>query len=285
MYKKTFKILVILIIILSVIATLCGICSHQGEGNYPYETIRGKTILIHGYGIYKHMSKDVAIQGIAQDYITLFVGVPLLLIGLIGLGKRNLKIRLLLTGVLSYFFISYLFYLIMGMYNSLFLVYAALVCLTFFALVISLLSFDIEDISLKFKGEKPLRFAAGFLIFNVIMIALLWLGTIVPPLLDGSIYPDSLEHYTTLIVQGMDIGLLLPIALVSAILLLKKRPLGYLLVPVYTVFLSLMMTALTAKLIAMNMQGQSIIPAIFIIPLFAILAIGSSYASIKQIKT
>jgi hypothetical protein len=282
--NKTLTTLVILIIFLSLIATSYGIFSNSGEGNYTHESIRGKSIDIYGKGIYRHMSADVAIQGIAQDYITLFLGIPLLIIGLVGLKRRSLRSRFLLTGTIAYFFVTYLFYLIMGMYNYLFLVYATLLALSFFALAISLMSFNINDLSNSFETEKPLRFAARFLIVNVIMIALLWLNVVVPPLLKGSIYPDALQHYTTLIVQGMDLGLLLPIALVSAFLLLKKRPLGYLLVPVYTIFLSILMTALTAKLIAMGLQGQSIIPAIFIIPLFVLLAVGSSVTSMRAIK-
>lgn len=281
---KPLTILVIMIIILSAVAASFGIFSHDGGGNYSYETIRGKTITIYGQGIYKHMSNDVAVQGIAQDYVTLFIGISLLIIGLVGTLKGSLRWRLVLSGTIGYFFVTYLFYLTMGMYNYLFLVYAALLALSFFALATTLLSFDVEKLKSSYSTEKPLRFSAGFLIFNVVMIALLWLSVILPPLIDGSLYPDGLNHYTTLIVQGMDLGLLLPICLVSAILLIKKKDLGYLLVPLYTVFLSLMMSALTAKLIAMGLQGQSIIPAIFIIPTFALLAIVSSVVSIGKIK-
>ena len=279
--QKTLTTLVILIIFLSIIATSFGIFSNGGEGNYSHESICGKSVNIYGNGIYRHMSADVAVQGIAQDYITLFVGIPLLIIGLVGSRRGSPRARFLLAGTLAYFLISYLFYLVMAMYNYLFLVYAALLGLSFFALSTILLSFDIKNLSKAFRSEKPLRFSAYFLIINTVMIALLWLSVIVPPLLNGKIYPEILEHYTTLIVQGMDLALLLPIAFTSAIMLLKKHPLAYLLVPVYTIFLSILMTALTAKLIAMGLQGQSIIPPIFIIPMFAILAIGSSMEAIK----
>jgi hypothetical protein len=280
---KSLSVLVILIIIFSAVAASFGIFTHDGDGNYTYKTIRGKMITIYGSGIYKQMSNDVAIQGIAQDYITLFAGIPLLIIGLIGTLKGSLKWRLVLSGTLAYFFVTYLFYLVMAMYNYLFLLYAALLALSFFGLATIMLSFDIKQLKASYLSENPIRFSAKFLIFNVIMIALLWLSVIVPPMLDGTLYPDELNHYTTLIVQGMDLGLLLPIALVSAILLLKKKEIGYLLVPVYTVFLSILMTALTAKLIAMGLQGQSILPAIVIIPVFALTAMVSSILTLKQI--
>lgn len=43
------------------------------------------------------MSSDVAIQGIAQDYVTLFLGVPLLVSGLFLFLKGGPKGRVLLS--------------------------------------------------------------------------------------------------------------------------------------------------------------------------------------------
>jgi hypothetical protein len=94
----------------------------------------------------------------------------------------------------------------------------------------------------------------------------MWLSVVVPPLIGGEIYPDTLQHYTTLIVQGYDLGLLLPMSFVLGILLLRKKPLGYLCGTAYLVFLSLLMTALSAKIISMAAHGVNVIPAIFIIP-------------------
>src|SRR5690606_11461775 len=79
-------------------------------------------VLAAGTGIY---SAEVAPQGIAQDYVTLFPGLPFLWISLAWARKGSLRGRFLLAGVLGYFFVTYLFYLMMGMYNALFLVYAA----------------------------------------------------------------------------------------------------------------------------------------------------------------
>jgi len=90
---------------------------------------------------------------------------------------------------------------------------------------------------------------------------------------DGSLYPDAVQHYTTLIVQGFDLGLLLPASMVIGVLLRRSAPLGRLFGPIYFVFLSLIMTALVAKLIAMELSGAPTAPAIFIIPMIAALAI------------
>ncbi|HBC91336.1 MAG TPA: hypothetical protein DCZ10_00120, partial [Pelotomaculum sp.] len=236
---KTISILVFCIAVIAAAAAAVGIFSHQGPGAYEYESIRGQTITIYGKGLYQHMSAEVAIQGIAQDYVTLFIGVPLLLIALFAARKGSISGRFLLAGTLGYFLVTYLFYLVMGMYNPLFLAYAFLMGASFFAFTLTMLSFDVNKLPLFFAVNTPVKFAGGFLIFNAFSIALLWLSIVVPPLITGIIYPKELEHYTTLIVQGLDLGLLLPLAAVSGVLLIRKIPSGYLLGPVYFIFLSL----------------------------------------------
>jgi len=281
---KLLSVLVMLISIFTFIAAFQGISSDQGPGEYSYRSIRGNDVLIYGKGIYQHMSADVAPQGIAQDYVTLFLAIPLLLISLFWTVTGSLRGRYLLAGVTAYFLVTYLFYLTMGMYNYLFLIYAVLLALSFFVLAITLLTFPSSSYSKYFTKEAPARLAGSFLIFNSSLIALLWLSIVVPPLLDGSLYPTSLEHYTTLIVQGLDLGLLLPLAFVSGWLLFRRINIGYLLGPVYLIFLALMMTALTAKIIAMGLLGQNIIPVVFIIPVILMITLIIDIQLLKSIK-
>ncbi len=282
-YRKSVTVLSAFIMLLAIIAASMGIFSSGGPGPYEIESVRGEVVTVYGEGIYKHMSVDVAPQGIAQDYVTLFIGVPLLFIALMWARKDSMKGRFLLAGTLGYFLVTYLFYLVMGMYNILFLVYTALLGTSFFAFAQTLLSIDLSTLPQRFRASTPVKWLGGFLIFNSIAIGLMWLGVVVPPLLDGSVIPVQVEHYTTLIVQGLDLGLLLPLSFVSGLLFMQKRPFGYLLAPIYYVFLSILMAALTAKIIAMGMLGQSIMPAIVIIPLFNLIAIAGSILILKNI--
>jgi hypothetical protein len=269
-YSKNIAALIGVITVLAGLAAGTGIFSSGGPGPYEFESIRAETVEIYGKGVYRHMSADVAPQGIAQDVITLFVAIPALLISFMFANRGSLRGRYVLAGILGYFLVTYLFYLVMGMYNVLFLVYVILLGSSFFAFALCMMSFDIATLPNSFSGEVPVKAAGGFLIFNTVSIALLWLSVVVPPLLDGTVVPLQAEHYTTLIVQGLDLALLLPLCFVSAILFMKHRPMGYLLAPVYLVFLTLMMMALTAKIIAMGMLGQEIFPVIIIIPTFMV---------------
>jgi hypothetical protein len=282
--KKTVTTLVILIALLAALASTTAIFCNKGPGSYEYESIRGKNVEIYGKGLYRHMSADVAIQGIAQDVVTLFAAIPLLITFLLFYRRGSLRAHFLLAGTIGYFFVTYLFYTAMGMYNMMFPVYITLLGCSFFALLLLLLSVDMKALSIRLAPGKATQITGIFLMLNSIAIALLWLEVIIPPLANGSIYPESLQHYTTLIVQGFDLGLLLPLAFVSGMLLYRRTDIGYLAGITYIIFLSFLMTALTAKIIAMGLQGYHIIPVIFIIPVFNLFAIGCAAAMIRSIR-
>ncbi len=272
-YQKTITILVIIIAVFSFIAAAQGMFSSQGPGPYEFTSIHGQQVLIYGKGIYQHMSAEVAPQGIAQDVVTMFVGIPLLIGSLYFTRKGLLRARLVLSGVLGYFLVTYLFYLTMGMFNRLYLAYVLILSASFYAFIITMFSFDVKSLVNVFNNKKfSLKFAGGFLVFNSIAIGLLWLSVIVPPLLKGA-FPIELEHYTTMIVQGLDLALLLPASFISGVLFVKRKPISFLLAPVYLIFLSILMTALTAKVIAMKAG----IPVSVIIPAFNVITIFCSY--------
>jgi hypothetical protein len=231
------------------------------------------------------MPEDVAVQGIAQDYVTLFVGIPLLIIGMYFSSKGSFKGRFILTGTVGYFFVTYLFYMLMAMYNEYFLIFVSLAGLSFYAFIIMLLSFELNNIRCLFKSATPVKLPGIFLVINGFNIAFLWLSIVVPPLLDGTIYPSGLGYFTTLVVQGLDLSLLLPMSIIIGVLLIKKNSYGYLFGPIYLVFLSILMAALVAKIIAIGLTGGTIFPAVIIIPLTMIIAVYSAYSLINNLKS
>lgn len=95
--QRTLTVLGILIALLAVLAAAMGIFYPGGKGPFVFTSIHGKQVTISGEGLYRFMSADVAIQGIAQDYITLFVAVPILLTVLILSKKNSLRNQLILA--------------------------------------------------------------------------------------------------------------------------------------------------------------------------------------------
>ncbi|AUX24166.1 uncharacterized protein SOCEGT47_047030 [Sorangium cellulosum] len=272
--------LVISVAVLATLAAAVPFVFTAGSGPFRHTSVRGEEVLLHGHGPYRHMPADVAVQGLAQDLVTLAIGVPFLLLAL-GWARRGSRAgHLALCGAVGYLFVQYFLYLAMATYNELFLLWVALVLLTFQALVRLLLAAPPE--AFRVDGTKGTRrFVGGFLLFNGAAIALLWLGVVVPPLLDGTLYPADLAHFTTLVVQGFDLALFLPPSLFAGSWYLKGREPGSLLAPVYTVFLSLQMLALLAKILWMSAIGVDAGPALVMIPLLLLGAVAAAAISLR----
>lgn len=285
---KNFRIISVLSVITSIcgaVAAAAGIFYSTGGESYMHESIRGQQIVIYGRGLYQHMSAEVAVQGVAHDYVILLLAVPVLMISTYLLKNGELKNILFHAGVLKFFFLTYLFYINMGMYNEMFLVYVLITSASFFALALTLLEVEIPNLRKKFSHDLQRKFIGGFLIFLSSAIALLWLQVIITPLLDGTIIPESVEHYTSLTVQGLDLSIFLPIAFISGFLLIKNKSWGFLMSAVTLVFLCFLMTALVAKIIAMALTGINVVPVVFIIPAFLILAVLCSFLFFRKIKS
>jgi hypothetical protein len=272
-HPRSITTLSLIIAATAAVAAAAGIFSQGGDGGRLIETVRGTQVMTYGFGIYRHMSSDVAIQGIAQDHVTLFAAVPALIAALSAARRGSHRALVILTGVTGYLFLTYLFYLTMSMYHELFLLYVLLLGCSFFSLTLSLFSLHERLARISYDIDRTAKGSGMFLIVVAALMALLWLSAIIPPLLDGSIYPAALQHYTTLIVQGLDLALFLPISTVCGLLLLRRSPMGLVTGPVILVFLVFLMGALLAKIIAMGCAGDSIVPVVFIIPVFWIASI------------
>lgn len=282
-YKKYISSLVIVIVLLSAAATVCGLLPGAGH-EYVFKSLHGETVTIYGRGLYQYDSVASVVQTKAQDFVTLLLGIPMLIIALIMSLKGQLRGRLLLAGTLGYFLYTYMSYSFLAMYNYMFLAYVLLMSASFFAFVLTLMSFDVQSLSRSFAEEFPARLIGGVLIFVAVGIALMWLGRIVPPLAAGS-QPQGLEHYTTLVIQVMDLGFVVPAALVAGLLILKRKAFGFLLAPVIIIKSATLLIAITAMAVMMVVSGEAvnyIEMAVFLI--FDFLVVFCLYIVMKNIK-
>ena len=270
-YYKIISLLALCIVILSIFASVIGIFSNAGGGNYEIESFRGETINIYGKGLYSDDSIAVVAQGKAQDIVTLALGIPLLIVSLYRSLKGSLKARLLLTGTLGYFLYTYISYVFLWMYNPMFIVYVILMSASFFAFSLSIMSIDISNISSAFNKKLPVKFLGGFQIFFAAGLCLLWMGKVIPTITNGTV-PLGLEHYTSLVIQGLDLGFIVPLALLSGILLIKRKPFGYLLSSVIIMKGFTMGAALTAMIISQYLAGVTMgIIEIIMFPIFSLI--------------
>lgn len=272
-YKKSICILVFGIVILSLIACLFGLFSNGGTGEYLFKTINNDMVKIDGRGLYKNDSISIAAQGRASDFVTLVLGVPMLLVSVYFAIKGSFRGKLMLTGTLGFFLYTFMSYTFLWMYNQFFIIYVAVMSLSLFAFILSMMSFDIENIALRFGKKLPVKLLGGYQIFLAFFIGMMWLGIIAPTIFEGSV-PEVLEHYTTLVIQGMDLGIIVPATILSGILLIKRRPFGYLLSSVLIFKGITMLTAISAMIINLVIKGVKVSPVeLIVFPIFNIITV------------
>jgi hypothetical protein len=123
-------------------------------------------------------------------------------------------------------------------YNVLFLIYVALFSLSLFAFVLMMMSFDLPGLPSHFSEKLPRGWIAGLLFFAAAFLSLAWLGRIAATFAPGAV--PALENTTSMFIQAIDLGLIVPLCILSGVLLLRRKPWGYLLVSVgLTRFLTL----------------------------------------------
>jgi hypothetical protein len=245
------------ILLLALLAAGAGIFWQRSGAPSEFTTLRGETFILFGRGLYRYDTVSYAAQAIGQDAATLLVGIPLMFLGLLLARKGSLRGELLLAGGLGYMLYTYTSYSFLSAYNEFFLVYVALFSLSLFAFILALSGMNTERVSRSVSGGMPRRGIAVFLLLLAAFLTLAWLGRIVPPLLAGT-PPPGLETYTTLVIQALDLGIIIPVSVVTAVLLWQKKPWGYTLTSVLLVKALMMGAALVAMIIAQVWAGVSV---------------------------
>jgi hypothetical protein len=145
------------------------------------------------------------------------------------LSRRNsLHGRLLLGGVLFYFFYKYIQYAVMVAFNPLFLVYVAIFALSAVAIFLNLRGIDVSRLPAHISARFPRWLFIGFTLVMSVVLILLWLGRIIPYTVADR-FPDEIAGMTTLVTQALDLGMMVPLLLATAILLWRRSAWGYLL--------------------------------------------------------
>ena len=280
--SKTLTWLIPLIFLLALIAALAGLWPAEGT-SYPLTTFRGEQVTINARGLYYWDTVSMAAQMQANDLITLILGLPLLAVSFWQSRRGSLRARFLLAGTLGFLLYTYLTMAVGAHFNALFLVYVALFSGSLFAFILVMLSFDLSELPTRFSENLPHGWIAGLLLFAAAFLSLAWLGRIAATLTPGAV--PALENTTSMFIQAMDLGLIVPLCVLSAVLLLRRRPWGYLLAPVaLTKFLTL---GIAVSLMALNMarRGVPVSPLeITVFPAMALAGLVMTVIMLKHVK-
>jgi hypothetical protein len=245
---KRHLVLYVLVFLLILGATTAGIFYRTPEPRIEHTTVRGQVAVFQGSGLYRYDPVVVVREGVIWDIINLCIGLPLLAAAVILALRGSLRGRLLLGGLLAYFFYVYLMYATMMAFNPLFLVYVAVFSLSLVGFFLNMSRVEIAALPSHFSERFP---RAVFIVFSLLLSAallLLWIGRIIPIMMTGQ-FPEELAGVGTLETQALDLGLIVPLALSSAILLWRRSPWGYFLTSVAITFGFMMFITIPAWIV------------------------------------
>ena len=206
-------------------------------------------------GIYRYNAQRLVAEGVGWDLVTLFAAVPALLLAVPGLARGRLRWKLFALGILAYLFYQYLMYAVTWAFGPLFLLFVGIYAGSLAAIVWLLSTIRVKELPDRFSERFP---GVGMGIFGLgiaLVLTTMWLGRVIPAM-TGDIR-GVLMGQTTLVVQALDLGFIVPLAMFTGIMAWRRRPLGYLLASALVVKGAAMAAAISAMLlVAWSVEGS-----------------------------
>lgn len=198
--------------------------------------------------------------GVAQlagaDGLNLAVVAPVLLVAAIFSLRGRRGARLVWAGTVLYVVYAFIYYTLTSHFNSLFFLYCAVLGLAFYALVAALPSISITDAAKRYTRRLPALATAILFLFIALGATMNWMKEMIPASLAGQAPPRIREAgQLTEPAAVLDLAFVLPGLILCAILLLRRRPLGFVLGPILLTFVAFVALLLAALGMAMQSYG------------------------------
>jgi hypothetical protein len=237
-------------------------------------------------GLYRD-TPNLVTQAIGQDAITLVVALPTLVISAFLTSRGSQRARLVWLGGLIYMVYTYVGYAFAVRFNSLFLVYVALLGCSTYALIGGLVATDWAGIKAGFTERTPVKAVSIYLAVTAALFYFLWLSEAVPASLTGNRPQSLIDAGTpTNFVQVLDMAWFLPATAITAVSLWRKQPIGYTLAGAILTFVVLLTLAILSMVVFMVRAGQPVvIPQVVIYGVLLIVSVGILFWYLNNLRS
>jgi hypothetical protein len=219
------------------------------RGTGATETVisgRGETYEMATDGVYAFNAIRVVAEGIGWDVFTLVVAVPALLVASVWVARGSFRGRLVAVGLLGYFAYMYLEYAVTWAFGPLFVMFIAIYAASLLGIVGIGAALASDGLADRFDATFPRRSWAALSLGMAFLLTVLWIGRIV----DGLSGPVTLHGETTMTIQALDLGLVVPASALIAILALRRRPAGLAAAAAFAVTFTAMCAAIGSMLVS-----------------------------------
>ncbi|AKN34158.1 membrane protein [Clostridium carboxidivorans P7] len=236
--------------------------------------------------LYSKETIDWLSQCIGQDISNVFFVVPVLLVSGIGASKGCRTFKIIWLGTMITNVYSYIIYCFAVHFNFLFHIYCCILGLSIFSLLCFFTKHISEDFKSWFNEKTPTKAVGSFLLVIAVVFVFLWLSDSLPAVLTGTV-PESIvkDNLTTNPVQALDFSFFLPLMIIAAISLIKKKSLGYLLAPMMIIFAIITnIDIISLMIVAMNMGISNNIQLIICFSVITFVALVFLWQMLKNNK-
>ena len=233
--KKTITIVSLVLVVSLGIVSFCGAFVQQ---TYEREVL------------------SLAVQGMGQDIVNLFIVVPLLILTLTGIHRENKRSYFIFTGILFYVVYSFFIYTLGIHFNALFLLYCLTLGTSLYLFILMIIELSRMEVQNGFSHQASVKPVAVFFIILAALFYALWLKDVVPAILKNTL-PESVRDYQILVnpVHVLDMSIVLPGLIITSLLLFKKHKYGFVFAPVFLVFITVLAAALIGMAVMMKWKG------------------------------
>lgn len=235
--------------------------------------------------LYSKETIDWLSQCIGQDISNLFFVAPILLVSAFFVSKGNKIAKMIWIGTMMTNIYSYVIYSFAVHFNVLFHVYCLILGLSIFSVIYFFIYHINEDFRNWFTEKVPVKTIGTFLIILAALFVFLWLSQSLPAVITNTV-PESIinDGLLTNPVHALDFSFYLPLMFISAVMLIKKKALGYLLAPMMIVFAIITnVNIISLMVVAMEKTASNNMPLIIAFSVFAIVCLGFLWAMLRSI--
>ena len=261
------------------VALMAGVAAAAGvflRGSGALETVtspRGETYEMATDGVYAFNAMRLVAEGVGWDVFTLIVIVPALLGLTLWVARGSFRGRLVAAGLLGYFAYMYLEYAVTWAFGPLFALFIAIYATSLLGVLWIGSSLTAEGIADRFDDSFPRRSWAALSLGMAALLIVLWAGRIIQGL-SGDV-SGLLHGETTMTIQALDLGIVVPITVVTALLALQRRPAGLAAAAAFSVTFVAMSAAIGSMLVsAWLVTGALELPPIIVFGVAALTGLG-----------
>jgi hypothetical protein len=207
--------------------------------------------------------------------VVMVLALPALVAAMFFTRRDSARALVVWLGALVYVNYQSVLFLFATPFNSLFLIYVAMLSLAFWSVVVIVQNVDLEAFHARFDGMLPARSIAACVAVLAVLNAAVWLRTIIPAVLSEqpAAFLDG-SGATTSPVFVQDLAIWLPLLVCGAWWLWNRWPLGELVVGAMLVLLVLEAIGVaTDQWFGASADPSTPFASMAVIPLFLLLAV------------